>query len=556
PVVESTETAVLTLRAGRQAQKGSPPHTRGALVHLLQLHGHLRITPAYAGSTPPGPWRCQRGSDHPRVRGEHTRYAGDGGSSSGSPPRARGARAHRAHEGAAGGITPACAGSTTRRGWSRTRKSDHPRVRGEHACVVVTATSANGSPPRARGAPGPNRRNKVNLRITPACAGSTRQAVRAGQGRRGSPPRARGAPVAHRLVVPRRRITPACAGSTSSAPRSPRSRWDHPRVRGEHAAAFAATFVALGSPPRARGAHLMTRDYSSPPRKTDSLCAAVQALRLRRVRRHRVLTRQRLPHREPRLFGGVAVLVAVADAAPEVDVAAPVAGLGAAEVPVGGVGGRVVGIQLRLPGVAVDRRAPDPLRGDVDLDPDVAVVQPRARQVPRLERDGVALPVIGRRVPRVQHHPTVPGQDLAEICPRSQRDDVAAVVRRVRSPLDEPVVVVDRERYLGPHFAGTGDVADRQVPGGLEPRADAVPLRVLQLEVALQDEVGAGVGAGVGLGEYVRAGGHPVLALLVATRVGVLRAGRVELVGVPEVFDQWEPAVLDVAYVPLRDALA
>src|SRR5690606_26698208 len=362
---------------------GSPPHTRGARLQVLGDVSGARIIPACAGSTTRGTERSGRSSDHPRVRGEHTRYAGDGGSSSGSPPRARGARAHRAHEGAAGGITPACAGSTTRRGWSRTRKSDHPRVRGEHACVVVTATSANGSPPRARGAPGPNRRNKVNLRITPACAGSTRQAVRAGQGRRGSPPRARGAPVAHRLVVPRRRITPACAGSTSSAPRSPRSRWDHPRVRGEHAAAFAATFVALGSPPRARGAHLMTRDYSSPPRKTDSLCAAVQALRLRRVRRHRVLTRQRLPHREPRLFGVVAVLVAVADPAPEVDVAAPVAGLGAAEVPVGGVGGRVVGIQLRLPGVAVDRRAPDPLRGDVDLDPDVAVVQPRARQVPR-----------------------------------------------------------------------------------------------------------------------------------------------------------------------------
>src|SRR5690606_23632073 len=29
-----------------------------------------------------------------------------------------------------------------------------------------------------------------------------------------------------------------------------------------------------GSSPRARGAHLMTRDYSSPHRKTDSLCAA------------------------------------------------------------------------------------------------------------------------------------------------------------------------------------------------------------------------------------------------------------------------------------------
>src|SRR5690606_20282271 len=171
---------------------------------------------------------------------------------------------------------------------------------------------------------------------------------------------------------PERRITPACAGSTCDAYRSTHRRTDHPRVRGEHAGRWDPAGGTCGSPPRARGAHLMTRDYSSPPRKTDSLCAAVQALRLRRVRRHRELTRQRLPHREPRLFGVVAVLVAVADPAPEVDVAAPVAGLGAAEVPVGGVGGRVVGIQLRLPGVAVDRRAPDPLRGDVDLDPDVA----------------------------------------------------------------------------------------------------------------------------------------------------------------------------------------
>src|SRR5690606_17016896 len=173
PVVESTETAVLTLRAGRQAQKGSPPHTRGALVHLLQLHGHLRITPAYAGSTPPGPWRCQRGSDHPRVRGEHTRYAGDGGSSSGSPPRARGARAHRAHEGAAGGITPACAGSTRRAPPRSPPTPDHPRVRGEHEATCAAHASRPGSPPRARGAQPHSLIPRAQWGITPACAGST-----------------------------------------------------------------------------------------------------------------------------------------------------------------------------------------------------------------------------------------------------------------------------------------------------------------------------------------------------------------------------------------------
>src|SRR5690606_20546688 len=519
---------------------GSPPHTRGALVHLLQLHGHLRITPAYAGSTPTDDSRRRQRTDHPRIRGEHASRSLAMSAGLGSSPRARGARREPDPDRVRRWITPACAGSTGPRPASPGRTSDHPRVRGAHWCAAWSTSARPGSPPRARGARPVERTAQDDLRITPACAGST-PGTRATAARRpdhprvrgehvliermkvlleGSPPRARGAPHGEGGAVPGSRITPACAGSTRRAPpRSPPTP-DHPRVRGEHVVGTSFATIAMGSPPRARGAHLMTRDYSSPPRKTDSLCAAVQALRLRRVRRHRVLTRQRLPHREPRLFGVVAVLVAVADPAPEVDVAAPVAGLGAAEVPVGGVGGRVVGIQLRLPGVAVDRRAPDPLSGGVDLDPDVAVVQPRARQFPRLERDGVALPVIGRRVPRVQHQPTVPGQDLAEICPRSQRDDVAAVVRRVRSPLDEPVVVVDRERYLGPHFAGTGDVADRQVPGGLEPRTDAVPLRVLQLEVALQDEVGAGVGAGVGLGEYVRAGGHPVLALLVATRVG------------------------------------
>src|SRR5690606_31627252 len=152
---------------------GSPPHTRGAHRPTIPAGDNARITPAYAGSTPPGPWRCQRGSDHPRVRGEHTRYAGDGGSSSGSPPRARVARAHRAHEGAAGGITPACAGSTRGAGRVAGARTDHPRVRGEHTVKVMIADLKGGSPPRARGAPAAVAARTRRRRITPACAGST-----------------------------------------------------------------------------------------------------------------------------------------------------------------------------------------------------------------------------------------------------------------------------------------------------------------------------------------------------------------------------------------------
>src|SRR5690606_8429088 len=181
-------------------------------------------------------------------------------------------------------ITPACAGSTCDAYRSTHRRTDHPRVRGEHTVPVMIADLKGGSPPRARGAHVTDTDRLVHDRSTPARAGSTRD------------------------------------GGTRREVRA-----DHPRVRGEHWTPPGTGWCTPGSPPRARGAHLMTRDYSSPPRKTDSLCAAVQALRLRRVRRHRVLTRQRLPHREPRLFGVVAVLVAVADPAPEVDVAAPVA---------------------------------------------------------------------------------------------------------------------------------------------------------------------------------------------------------------------------------------
>src|SRR5690606_16005120 len=138
----STATAVLTLLAGRQAQKGSPPHTRGALVHLLQLHGHLRITPAYAGSTPTDDSRRRQRTDHPRIRGEHTDRRFPPESPHGSPPHTRGAHRPTIPAGDNARITPAYAGSTPPGPWRCQRGSDHPRVRGEHACVVVTATSA------------------------------------------------------------------------------------------------------------------------------------------------------------------------------------------------------------------------------------------------------------------------------------------------------------------------------------------------------------------------------------------------------------------------------
>ena len=51
---------------------GSSPHTRGALRALDRLPLKQGIIPAYAGSTLQRLPRRLPGTDHPRIRGEHT----------------------------------------------------------------------------------------------------------------------------------------------------------------------------------------------------------------------------------------------------------------------------------------------------------------------------------------------------------------------------------------------------------------------------------------------------------------------------------------------------
>ena len=215
------------------AVPGSPPRARGALIGRIMAAETRRITPACAGSTSPELWSRHAGRDHPRVRGEHLVTNPDQRISFGSPPRARGELRQPHAELQQHRITPACAGRTCSSAQRSRRSSDHPRVRGENIGCRAIHRFADGSPPRARGElPDPDESELL------------------------------------------RRITPACAGRTGMSP--PRSRvvTDHPRVRGENSTGRPACRSAQGSPPRARGEHLMTRDYSSPHRKTGSLCPA------------------------------------------------------------------------------------------------------------------------------------------------------------------------------------------------------------------------------------------------------------------------------------------
>ena len=171
-----------------------------------------RIIPACAGNTSHARCAPNCQSDHPRVRGEHSSNGSGGVTGHGSSPRARGTLGKRRILDHLKRIIPACAGNTGAGARRPRRRTDHPRVRGEHRLAGVAGSLDNGSSPRARGTPMLGKRQVPRIRIIPACAGNTQHVL-----------------VAHRLPA------------------------DHPRVRGEHTASSTASAVALGSSPRARG---------------------------------------------------------------------------------------------------------------------------------------------------------------------------------------------------------------------------------------------------------------------------------------------------------------
>ena len=176
----------------REAREwGSPPHARGAHFLSLPISRRNRITPACAGSTAaPRAGRTQV-EDHPRMRGEHEIQRMEAEAQVGSPPHARGALLDAGTGNQPTGITPACAGSTGCVGRPRRSAEDHPRMRGEHGFIDRIAIEAKGSPPHARGARLRLLNYRTSLGITPACAGST-QSLPDPQLRLGDHPRMRG----------------------------------------------------------------------------------------------------------------------------------------------------------------------------------------------------------------------------------------------------------------------------------------------------------------------------------------------------------------------------
>ena len=283
------------MRAMAGNLKGSSPHTRGARPPVVENQVARRIIPAYAGSTSVPRHTTRTAADHPRIRGEHVFLSSLGGLSPGSSPHTRGARVEVGVLRVAGGIIPAYAGSTPWFGrgsimatWiipayagstpspegSIRRRTDHPRIRGEHLTTATAAEKTSGSSPHTRGARGELEDLGAAVRIIPAYAGSTariggrswrspdhprirgehnlgEECSREGTG---SSPHTRGAPGVDDVGLQGRGIIPAYAGSTSRRRPPGRPPADHPRIRGEHGSSPAREGCHQGSSPHTRGA--------------------------------------------------------------------------------------------------------------------------------------------------------------------------------------------------------------------------------------------------------------------------------------------------------------
>ena len=172
----------------------------------------------------------------------------------GSSPPVRGARFGVAAEGLAGGLIPACAGSTgILQGPVRILRA-HPRLCGEHQMPYASAPLTLGSSPPVRGAQSAQLLNEAQRGLIPACAGSTAIAVDAAQSlrahprlcgehrsdllpgctRSGSSPPVRGALASGNEVTNALGLIPACAGSTLGSTFTAQNKGAHPRLCGEH----------------------------------------------------------------------------------------------------------------------------------------------------------------------------------------------------------------------------------------------------------------------------------------------------------------------------------
>ena len=177
--------------SGDHAQLGSPPLAREPPNAAILQFTPPRITPARAGTTPLRHVSAIVKQDHPRSRGNHAFLAIWKTPVTGSPPLAREPPKHTTKVLKLDGITPARAGTTLSDSKPLTLEQDHPRSRGNHLSLRSYSRHNQGSPPLAREPLFPCVHRVVEVRITPARAGTTRSGTVL-PSFRGDHPRSRG----------------------------------------------------------------------------------------------------------------------------------------------------------------------------------------------------------------------------------------------------------------------------------------------------------------------------------------------------------------------------
>ena len=145
----------------------------------ISFHFSLRpwfffVSPAYAGKRKSCAEQKTSAWDHPRVCGEKLYTPCVIAPSVGSPPRMRGKGYDVVSRLCRVRITPACAGKSEQCGGTGTTDWDHPRMCGEKYKIKKRYPLEMGSPPHVRGKALKDRRDMLNVRITPACAGKSR----------------------------------------------------------------------------------------------------------------------------------------------------------------------------------------------------------------------------------------------------------------------------------------------------------------------------------------------------------------------------------------------
>ena len=170
---------------------GSSPPARGTRVSIRAGHHQHRFIPARAGNTSRARARRSRTSVHPRPRGEHLADPDRLRDFPGSSPPARGTLVIGRLSFVSFRFIPARAGNTRAGGSVLLVVAVHPRPRGEHFGMGVVVGRWAGSSPPARGTPHGGCARYVGPRFIPARAGNTARCS-ASSSRRSVHPRPRG----------------------------------------------------------------------------------------------------------------------------------------------------------------------------------------------------------------------------------------------------------------------------------------------------------------------------------------------------------------------------